>query len=73
MCFYTREADTLRYRAATRVAYGRFLASRLDRRRLMLRAWTLVRAGAPGPVRDLIGPALARSWAERRRHLAALA
>ena len=72
MCMELRRAEVMRHRTAARAAYGRFLAARLDRRRLMLRAWTLVRAGAPGPVRDLIGPALARSWAERRRHLAAL-
>jgi len=75
MSYYTRRSDTLAYRARVRAEHARFLARRLDRRRLLVRAWALARAAAlrsGAPPWALIGHALTSAWAERRQHLAAL-
>ena len=75
MCLELRRADVMRHRAVTRATYVGFLARRLDRRRLLLRAWALARAAAlrsGAPPWTLIGHALTTAWQERRRHLAAL-
>jgi hypothetical protein len=76
MAFYCRESDELRRRGRARAAYARFIARRLDRRRLMVRAWSIAASQAlrfGDPARTWIGPSLGQAWEERRRHLAAVA
>src|SRR5689334_22000629 len=46
MSFYTRQADELRRRGRVRAEHARYLATRLDKRALLRRAWALARAGA---------------------------
>src|SRR4051794_8074019 len=73
MCLELRRADELRRRGRQHAGYTAFLARRLDRRRLMVRAWSIAASQAlrfGDPARTWIGPALAQSWQERRLWLA---
>ena len=76
MAFYVRMDAELRRRGRGRADYALHLARRLDRRRLLTRAWAIARAAAArfgGLARPFIAGAMTQAWAERRRYLAALA
>jgi hypothetical protein len=73
MSFYTRQADELRRRGRVRADHARWLATRLDRRAIMRRAWALARQGAArfgGKVRAYFAEALRLVWAEVKARLA---
>ena len=73
MTYYTRQNDELRRRGAVRAEHSRFLATRLDRRQLMRRAWALARDGVArwGGNANLyrVGGML-EAWQEHRTRLA---
>ena len=79
MAYVTRRADELRRRGRQRAEHARYVASRLDRRALMRRAWDLARDGVRrfgGAVRRHIAEGLRRAWGEvkaRRAVAAAMA
>ena len=79
MAYVTRRADELRRRGRQRAEHARYVASRLDRRALLRRAWALARGGARrfgGTVRRHIAEGLRRAWGEvkaRRAVAAAMA
>ena len=79
MAYVTRREDELRRRGRQRAEHARYLASRLDRRALLRRAWALARDGARrfgGAVRQHIAEGLRRAWGEvkaRRAVAAAMA
>jgi Streptococcus thermophilus bacteriophage Gp111 protein len=71
--YYCRRADELRRRGRQRAEHARYLATRLDRRALLRRAWGLARAGAArfgGTVRAYLAAALRQAWAEAKARLA---
>ena len=73
MAYVLRRADELRRRGRQRADHARFLASRLDRRALLRRAWALARAGAArfgGLARAFFAEALRQAWAEVKARLA---
>ena len=73
MSFYLRQADELRRRGRVRADHARYLASRLDKRALLRRAWALARAGAArfgGLVRAYFAEALRQAWAEVKARIA---
>ena len=75
MAYVLRRADELRRRGRQRADHARHLATRLDRRALMRRAWALARGGARfgGAIRAYLAAALRQAWAETkaRRAIAA--
>ncbi len=76
MSFYVRMDAELRRRGRVRAEYARFIDRRLDRRRLMARAWSIAASQAlrfGDPAWTWIGPSLGQAWRERRDHLAGLA
>ena len=73
MSFYLRQADELRRRGRVRADHARYLASRLDKRALLRRAWGLARDGARrfgGRVRLYLDEAMRLAWAEVKARLA---
>ena len=72
MSFYVRQTDELRRRGRVRADHARYLASRLDRRALLRRAWGLARVGLArfgGTVRAYLAAALKQVWAEAKARL----
>src|SRR5690349_3692493 len=73
MAYVTRRADELRRRGRQRAEHARYLASRLDRRALLRRAWGLARDGVRrfgGAVRRHIAEGLRRAWGEVKTRIA---
>jgi mannitol-1-phosphate/altronate dehydrogenase len=72
-----RRADELKRRGRQTAEQARFLASRLDRRALMIRAWRIARDGLArfgGTVHPYFAAALRQSWDKTRaRRAVALA
>ena len=76
MAYYTRRADELRRRGRQRADHARYLASRLDRRALLRRAWVLARDGARrfgGAIRAYLAAAPRQAWAETKARRAVAA
>ena len=73
MAYVLRRADELRRRGRQRAEHARYVASRLDRRALLRRAWALARDATRhfgGAIRAYLAASFRQAWAETKARIA---